>query len=85
MSRFYTHGAGRGDEHELDEQVDYTRNNRISSPPGRRQDNYHELDQGYSNREQGYDYREPNFDLRADFDGEGPRWSEMYGVAKHET
>lgn len=29
--------------------------------------------------------KEQGFDVRADFDGAGPRWSEMHGVAKHET
>lgn len=31
--------------------------------------------------EQGED-RDERFDVRADFDGKGPRWSEMYGTGK---
>lgn len=31
--------------------------------------------------EQGED-RDETFDVRADFDGKGPRWSEMYGTGK---
>lgn len=94
MSRFYTQGAGRGPSPELDEYADRSRLNRASQPAGRRQHQqheYHELEQGgYSNRPQ-FDYREEgynrdqSFDLRADFDGNGPRWSEMYGAAKQET
>jgi hypothetical protein len=40
---------------------------------------------GYNDSYMQQDVRDQGFDVRADFDGDGPRWSEVYGVAKQET
>ena len=83
MSNYYTHGAGRAPS---PEQFDYqdrfsgSKYPSASAPAPAPQSrplksDYYEM----------HEEREPSFDVRADFDGEGPRWSEMYGVAKQET
>lgn len=40
---------------------------------------------GYPQQPPAQGEYETGFDVRADFDGDGPRWSEMHGVAKQET
>lgn len=69
----------------------YTQNDRAASPEFEYADR-HSNRAGYSSgaqlqplRQDSFDERgDPGFDVRADFDGDGPRWSEMYGVAKQE-
>lgn len=77
MSRFYTQGAG-AEEHDLGDRPlpgasRQVRGNNTAHQPLHDRDDYHD------------GYEEQGFDIRADFDGHGPRWSEMHGVAKNET
>jgi hypothetical protein len=81
MSNYYTQGAagaGAGGSYSPDD-------GRYPSPT----DSRRPLQQQYSSSSYQYEdksaQREQGFDVRADFDGEGPRWSEMYGVGKQET
>ncbi|BEJ16747.1 hypothetical protein CspHIS471_0601480 [Cutaneotrichosporon sp. HIS471] len=84
MSRYYTQGAGRPaspDEVEFADRVGTS-----SFIGGPRRGNANEMrPMRHGEYEAPPEQRAPSFDIRADFDGSGPRWSEMYGVAKQET
>jgi len=74
MSKYYTQGAGAGRSHSPEDDFQDRPSVGSRQPLNRgRNDYYYE------------EPKEQGFDVRADFDGEGPRWSEMYGVAKNET
>lgn len=82
MSRFYTDGPGRAASPDPELEYDHSRGRYTDSSAMRplRSDYA-----GAADVEHAAAYREPSFDVRADFDGMGPRWSEMHGAAKHET
>lgn len=76
MSKFYMSGDGRAaslDEPEFQSSAG-GRAKKSYNKPQAHKDDYYELGEE----------RDMGFDVRADFDGTGPRWSEMYGVAKNE-
>lgn len=86
MSRFYTHGAGRPTTPDEVEYADRVGTSSFIGEGGPRRGNDAELRPMRNGQYQApTEQREPSFDVRADFDGSGPRWSEMYGVAKQET
>lgn len=85
MSRFYTHGAGRPESpNELD-YADHVGSSSFIRGAPRRGDHAELRPMRNGQYEAPTEQRAPSFDVRADFDGSGPRWSEMYGVAKQET
>jgi hypothetical protein len=85
MSRYYTHGAGRPPSPDEVEFADRVGQSSFMGGGGRR-GNANEMRPMRNGQYQApTEQREPSFDVRADFDGAGPRWSEMYGVAKQET
>ncbi|KAL1413307.1 hypothetical protein Q8F55_001063 [Vanrija albida] len=73
MSKFYMSGDGRAAS--IDE-PEY----RAGGSGRPKRSNKQQKDEYYELGEE----RDLGFDVRADFDGTGPRWSEMYGVAKNE-
>lgn len=84
MSRYYTHGAGRPGSPDEPDYSDHVGGSSFIGGGGRR-GRGGDIPLRNGQYEAPTEQRAPSFDVRADFDGAGPRWSEMYGVAKHET